>query len=40
MDEIKAVTNDDQRKLLSEMGFLEEVLNLFRVIVGFSRMYQ
>lgn len=31
VDEVEAIADDDQRKLLGQLGFLEEVLNLFRV---------
>jgi hypothetical protein len=32
MDEVESVANNDQGKLLSEVGLLEEILDFLRVI--------
>jgi hypothetical protein len=33
MDHVETVTDNDERKLIRHLGFLEEVLNLFGIVV-------
>jgi len=33
VDEVESIANDDERKLLSQLGLLQEVLDLLRIVV-------